>query len=87
MKVASMLAQKLKKLFAPLKTVLVEPNAKQREAYGRIFHNLTVACVIGAVSLGYSAPPAGETYVWRIVELVALAGVFFVVGGFLSKGE
>jgi hypothetical protein len=87
MKITSMLLEKLRSLISSTKAVLADPNAKQREAYGRVVHNLAVACIIGAVTLGYSTPPSGQTYLWRIVELIGLAVVAIVFGGFLSKGE
>ena len=87
MKVIELLMDKFRGVLASIKAVIAEPNVKQREAYGRVAHNLAVACMIGAVSLGYSTPPAGETYLWRIIELSCIAAVALVLGGFLSKGE
>ena len=87
MKVLTMLFEKIQSLVASTKLLFLQPDPKQREAFGRVMHNLAVACIVGAVSLSYSTPLAGDSYVRRIIELVALAAVLLVVGGFWSKGE
>ena len=77
-----------------LKTLLVEtssafrtPTLKQKESYGRFSHTISAACLIGAVTIGFSAPLGVSNTTARVVALVFWAVVLFLIGSIFSKGE
>ena len=71
----------MRNLLAMFKAALLRPNPKQKEAYGRVFHNLAVASFVGFVTFGYSGQ------IRKAAMLLLASMILFVVGGILSKGE
>ncbi len=77
---------KIKKLWNDARSTYRTPNQRQKDAYGRFSMAMSGACFVGAVTLGFSAPPS-TTMAAKVVALVFWGVVLFLVGSLLSKGE
>lgn len=65
---------------AALWIVLVTPNAKQKEAYSRYCHTLSVAGVIGALTLVFSESPTTTFMAVRATAMFMLAVLLLITG-------
>lgn len=70
-----------------LKQAVQNPTLKQKEAYGRFFHTLAAAGIIGCVSVLFTESQVTWYGAWRIIGLFASAVACFAAGAMLSKGE
>lgn len=75
------------KLFDEIKDAIINPTIKQKEAYGRLFHTLSAAGFIGAVTVIFTENQASAYNVARVAALSLTGVLFFVMGALLSKGE
>ena len=69
-----------------IRSALMTPTSKQKEAYGRFFHTLSAACFIGSVTTGYVNSVSANT-VEIVAALIVLGLVIFLNGAIFSKGE
>jgi len=67
-----------------LRGAFVTPNTRQREAHGRFAHNLSAACVIGAVSIVFTDNNYGLLHV---VALLAVGVICFATGAMYCRGD
>jgi hypothetical protein len=74
-------------LLADLGGALLSPSAKQKEAYGRFFHTLSAASIIGAITVAFSETHASWYVVSRVAALSSWGVVLFCAGALFSKGE
>lgn len=66
------------------------PTLKQKESYARLLHTLSAACIIGAVTLIWSAdgpPHLTWSIAFRSATLILGFVVTLISGALLSKGE
>lgn len=78
--------QSLKRLLTTAMTMVAKPTPKQAEAYGRYCHQLSVAALLGFITLPFTHDGTQTPYV-REGFLVTWAVVLFLMGARLSKGE
>lgn len=62
------------------------PNGKQREAFGRFFHTISIACLVGTATVIFAVPPH-SFWVLKTVVLMVCFAVAFTAGSIFSKGE
>lgn len=68
-------------------SVFKTPTTKQKEAYGRVFHTLSSASIIGAVSVMFTETQATLYVVTKICALFAWGVLLFVLGALMCKGD
>jgi len=69
---------------AALRRAFVTPSTKQQEAYGRLLHNLTAACLIADTSILFTDNPYGARHV---IALLVIGVVCFLMGALLCEGD
>ena len=74
-------------LWGEIRSTFRTPSLKQKDSYGRFCMAMSGACFVGAVTLGFSAPPSTTYMATKVVALVFWGVVLFLVGSILSKGE
>lgn len=75
------------KLFDAIKDAILNPTIKQKEAYGRLFHTLSAAGFIGAVTVSFTETQVSVYNVVRVAILPLVGVLFLIAGALLSKGE
>lgn len=81
------MGMRLEKLLQETKSAFRTPTLKQKEAYGRLSHTLSVASLIGGVTVMFTETQATPYVVLKVAALVFWGVVLFWVGAILSKGE
>lgn len=84
---ANIVKEKMKLLWSEIRSTFRTPSSRQKDAYGRFCMAMSGACFVGAVTLGFSAPPSTTYMAAKVFALVFWGVVLFVVGSILSKGE
>ena len=84
---AMIVKAKIKNLWNDACKTYRTPTQKQKDAYGRFCMAMSGACFVGAVTLGFSAPPSTTYMAAKVIALVFWGVVLFVIGSVLSKGE
>lgn len=69
-----------------IKQAFISPNGKQKEAFGRFFHTVSIACLVGSVTVTVAEPSL--TYQgYKIGLLMVCFAMSFILGSIFSKGE
>lgn len=79
--------KKSAKIRKELKDAFLTPTIKQKEAYGRFCHTLTVAAIAGVLTVLHLDSELTWYIASRAIALTSGALILFVIGAVLSKGE
>lgn len=79
--------KRLQRLLENTKSALRTPTLKQKEAYGRMFHTLSCACIIGGVTLVSTDAVTWVDGVAKPLTLFVWGVLLCIAGAIFSKGE
>ena len=74
----------MKEFIGALHRAFVRPTSRQREAYGRLFHNLAAASLIGCTTILFTENRYG---VLHGLALLTVGVICFAIGALLIDGD
>ncbi len=77
----------LKSIIESVKSAVLRPTGKQKEAYGRFLHTIAAAGFIGAATITFTETQVTLYAAARVASLAIWSVLLLIVGAVLSKGD